>query len=99
MGGRTNLHDEGRSGRPSVMSDDLFQNADQKFVKDGASQFQSFRVNFHKCHALFSTRLSQLGYAITSFEQEGFRKLSRVSIKRREWLRFCFLRAVPQRWQ
>jgi hypothetical protein len=35
-------------------------------VKDGASQFQNFRVNFHKFHALFSTRLSQLGYAITS---------------------------------
>jgi hypothetical protein len=37
----------------------------KKIVKEGASQFQDFRVNFHKFHALFFTRLSQLGYAIT----------------------------------
>jgi hypothetical protein len=28
-------------------------------VKHGASQFQNFRVNFHKFHAPFSTRWSQ----------------------------------------
>jgi hypothetical protein len=28
-------------------------------MEDGASQFQNFGVNFHKFHALFSTRLSQ----------------------------------------
>jgi hypothetical protein len=33
----------------------------KKFMKDGSSQLQNFRVNFHKYHALFSTRLSQLG--------------------------------------
>jgi hypothetical protein len=48
-------------GRPSVVSNDLVRSVDQKFVKDGASQFQSFQVNFDKFHALFSTRLSQLG--------------------------------------
>jgi hypothetical protein len=47
-------------GRPSVVSYDLVQSVDKKFVKDGASQFQNFRVNFHKFHALFSTRLSQV---------------------------------------
>jgi hypothetical protein len=41
---------------PSAMSDDL-----KKFMKGDASQFQTYRVNFHKFHALFSTRLSQLG--------------------------------------
>jgi hypothetical protein len=45
----------------SVVSDDLVQSVDQKFVKDGASQFQNFCVNFHKFHTLFSTGLSQLG--------------------------------------
>jgi hypothetical protein len=58
--GWTNVHDEERSGRPSVVSDDIFKLLTKKFVKDGASQFQNFRANFHK-HALFSTRLSQLG--------------------------------------
>jgi hypothetical protein len=59
------------------MSDDLVQSVDKKkkIVKDGASQFQNFYVNFHKFHALFSMRLSQLGYAIiTSFAQDGFQK-------------------------
>jgi hypothetical protein len=31
------------------------------FVKDGASKFENFHVNFHKFHALFCMRLSQLG--------------------------------------
>jgi hypothetical protein len=53
--GRTNIHDEEWSGRSSIVSDY------NKFVKDGASQFQNFRVNFNKIHALFSTRLPQLG--------------------------------------
>jgi transposase len=66
--GRTNVHDEKRSGRPSVVSDDLVRSVDQtkKIVKDGASQFQKFHVNFHKFHAFFSTRLSQLDYVIAS---------------------------------
>jgi hypothetical protein len=38
--GRTNVQDEERSGRLSVMSDDPVQSVEQKkFVKDGASQF------------------------------------------------------------
>jgi hypothetical protein len=56
--GRTDVHDEERSVQPSVVSDDIVQSVDQKSVKDGASQFRNFRVNFHKFHALFSTRLS-----------------------------------------
>jgi hypothetical protein len=35
-------------GRPSVMSNDLVQRVDHKILKDGASQFQNFQVNFHK---------------------------------------------------
>jgi hypothetical protein len=58
---RTNIHDESRSVRPFAVSDDLVQSVEQKNVKDGASQFQNFHVNFHKFHALFSMRLSQLG--------------------------------------
>jgi hypothetical protein len=61
---------------PSVVSEDLVQSVDQKFVKDGASQFQNFYVNFHKFHALFSVRLSHLGKAVTSFAQDRFRKCS-----------------------
>jgi hypothetical protein len=46
-------------GRPSVVSDDLVQSVEQKYVKDGTSKFQNFCVNFHKFHAIFCARLSQ----------------------------------------
>jgi hypothetical protein len=55
------VHDEERSSRSSVVSDGFIQRDDQKFVKDGTSQFQNFHVNFHKFHSLFCIRLSQLG--------------------------------------
>jgi hypothetical protein len=61
----------------------LFKMLTKIFVKDGDSQFQNVRVIFHKFHALFSTRLSQLVYAITSFEQDEFGKCSWVLTKRR----------------
>jgi hypothetical protein len=47
-------------GWPSVVMI-LFKVLTRKFVKDGASQFQNFCVNYHKFHALVSTTLSQLG--------------------------------------
>jgi hypothetical protein len=67
--GRTNVHDEERSGRrPSVVIDDLVQSVDKKMCeKTRASQFQNFRVNFHKPHAISSTRLSHLGLGYNKF--------------------------------
>jgi hypothetical protein len=56
--GQANVHDEERSVRPAVMSDDLVQSVDEKFVKEEASQIQNFHVNFHKFCTLLSTRLS-----------------------------------------
>jgi hypothetical protein len=50
--------------QPSVVSDELVQNADKKkkkIVKEVTSRLQNFCVNFHKFHALFSMRFSQLG--------------------------------------
>jgi hypothetical protein len=40
--GRINVHDGERSGRSFVVSVELVQSVDQKFVKGGASQFQNF---------------------------------------------------------
>jgi hypothetical protein len=59
--GWTNVHDEERSGWPSVVNDDLVQSVDQKICERQHLQFQNICVNFHKFHTLFSTRLSQLG--------------------------------------
>jgi hypothetical protein len=55
-------------------------------VKDDPSQFHIFCVNFHKLHALFCKKFSQLGYAITIFAQDGLHKCSPVCTKHREWL-------------
>jgi hypothetical protein len=44
--GRKNIHDEGRSDWPYVVSDDIVQIFYQKFVKDGVSEFRKFHVNF-----------------------------------------------------
>jgi transposase len=59
--GHTGIHDEERSGRPSVVSDDLVKALPKKICEDSTSQFQNFHVNFHKFHALFSMILSQFG--------------------------------------
>jgi hypothetical protein len=57
---RANVRDEERSCRPTVVSDDLVQSVDQQICEKGLSQFQNVRVNFHKFHVIFSTRLSEL---------------------------------------
>jgi hypothetical protein len=57
--GRANyVHEEERSGLPSVVSYDLVQRIDQKICKSSASKFQNFQVYFRKFHTLFSTKLS-----------------------------------------
>ena len=38
--GQENVHDEPRSGRPSVIAEDLVNAMDEKLVKTGDSQFQ-----------------------------------------------------------
>jgi hypothetical protein len=40
-------------------------------VKDDASQFQNFRVNFDKFRAWFPARLSQLSKAVTTLRKMG----------------------------
>jgi hypothetical protein len=65
-------------GRPAVVSDDLLQSVAKKIVKDGASQFQNFRVNFHKFYPLFSTTVLQFGQASKRFAHE-FRKCSQCA--------------------
>jgi transposase len=54
--GCTNVHDEERSGRPSVVSADLVQNVDQKTCERRRFIILEFRVNFRKFYALFSKR-------------------------------------------
>jgi hypothetical protein len=55
--GQTDVHDEERSGQPSVVSDDLVQSVDQKICDRQRLEFWNFCVNFHKFHTLFCTTL------------------------------------------
>jgi hypothetical protein len=68
----------------------------KEFVEDGTSQFQNFLVNFHKFHTLLSKRLSQLGWTIRSFAQDGVLKmLMGVHKMQRMALALTFFRAIP----
>jgi hypothetical protein len=48
-------------GWSSVVSGDLVQSVDQKLCERRCFTISVLLVNFHKFHALFSMRLSQLG--------------------------------------
>ncbi|GBN07123.1 hypothetical protein AVEN_88488-1 [Araneus ventricosus] len=57
--GRTNVHDEARSGRPSVVNDGSVAKVNEKFVKTVGSK-ECFVMSFHKFQKLFCMRLSQI---------------------------------------
>jgi hypothetical protein len=59
--GRTNVHDEERSGWLSVVRDDLVQSVEQRIYEIRRFTISKLSCDFRKLHALFSTRLSQLG--------------------------------------
>jgi transposase len=52
--GQTDVHDEERSGRPSVVSDDLVQSVDQKICERRGLKISELSCEF----PLFSTQLS-----------------------------------------
>jgi len=54
--GRENVHDEERSGRPSLVTDNSFRQLMQKFVKSDVSQWRSCLLIFHRFLRLFCTR-------------------------------------------
>jgi hypothetical protein len=77
----------------------LFKGMTKKTVKDGASQFRNFHVNFHKCHALLSKRITivRLGY-----HKFCARWVPKMLTGAHEMLRMAlafvdFFRAIPQR--
>jgi transposase len=55
--GPKNVHAEERSGRPSVMCDDLVQSVDRKISEKRRFTISELCVKFHKFHALFTIRL------------------------------------------
>jgi hypothetical protein len=64
----------------------------KKNVKDGASQFPNFLVNFHKFHALFLAIFSQLGWlGYRRFCVRLVSKMLKERPKRRNGFRFDLL--------
>jgi hypothetical protein len=64
---QTNVLDEEQSGRPSAVSNDLVQSAEQQICERQHLTMSELCVTFYKFYALFCKRLSQLGWTVTSF--------------------------------
>jgi hypothetical protein len=64
MGGRTNVHGEERSGRPSVVRDDLVQSADQKICKRWRFTISELSCEFPQISRtpLYEIIIVRLGY-------------------------------------
>jgi hypothetical protein len=77
--GRTDVHDEERSGWPSVVSDDLIQSVDQKICERRLFTFSELSCEFSQISQLFSTKLSQLGKAVTSFMLMGVHTMQKMA--------------------
>jgi hypothetical protein len=62
--GRTNVHDEEQSGRPSVVSDDLVQSVDQKVSERRRFTISELSCKFShiSCTILYETVTDRLGY-------------------------------------
>jgi hypothetical protein len=76
----------------------LFKVLTKKLEKDGDSQFQNFRVNFHKFHAVFPTRLSQA--RPSQVLRKMFSENAHGCAQNPEnGYGFDFFRPRPQRWR
>jgi hypothetical protein len=87
--GRTNVHNEERSGWPSVLSDALVQSFDQKICER-----RHFTISELSCELpqISRTLINKLGSTVTSFAQHGFRKCSQVRRKSRDIFSVDFLK-------
>jgi hypothetical protein len=95
--GQTNVHDEERSGQPSVVSNDLVQTIDQTIYENQRCTISQllcefpFTVdcclqNYHKlrCHQFYARWVPKI--------LAGAHKMQRVASA------LTFFRAIPQRW-
>ncbi|GFT18054.1 HTH_48 domain-containing protein [Trichonephila clavipes] len=55
--GRTNIHDEERSGRPSVITDELIQKVDCKVKENRRFTISSYLKSFLLSQEMFFTKL------------------------------------------
>jgi hypothetical protein len=83
---QTNVHDEERSGWPSVVSDDLVQSMDQQICDRQCFPISEFPCEFPQISRTVLYK-NIAGYSVTSFVQDEFQKCSWVRTKHREWLR------------
>jgi hypothetical protein len=73
--GRTNVHDEKRSGPPSVVSDDLVQSVDQSICERRRFTVLELSCEFSQITPTLLYELPQLGWVIiTDFARNRLRK-------------------------
>jgi hypothetical protein len=75
----------------------LFKVLSRKFFRDDTSQFENFRVNFYKFHALLSMRLSQARLS-QILHKVGSENAHRWAQNAENGFGFDVVRAISQRW-
>jgi hypothetical protein len=86
-------------GRLSVVSDDFVRSVDQKICERRRFTISElYRMNLHKFHTLFCTRLSQsrLSLVLLKMSSENFHGCAQNA---GNGFSFDFFRATPQRWR
>jgi hypothetical protein len=74
----------------SAGHEDLVQSVDKKICERQRFTISELSCEFTQISLLFTMRLLQLGYTITSFAQDGFQKCSWVCTKCIDWLQLDF---------
>jgi hypothetical protein len=99
MGGRTNVHDEEQRGRPSLVSDDLVQNVDQKMYERRHFTISelSYEITQISGTVLYEVIAVRLGCHKLCARWVPIMLMGEHKTQRIAWA-FDFFRAIPQRW-
>jgi len=84
--GRTDVHDKGGQGRPSLVTDDLVQHVD-KVVRE-QRRFTISELSLESpqvCQTVLYEIITKINLATTSFVPDGCQKCSLVFTKHKEW--------------
>jgi hypothetical protein len=85
--GRINIHDEERSGRPYIVSDDLVESADQKICERRRFTIIELSCEFPEISPTVLDEIITIGPGCHKFRARWVPKMSMGKRKRREWLR------------
>jgi hypothetical protein len=96
--GRTNVHDEESSGRPSIVSDDLAQ-SDENICERRRFTVSEASCEFPQISRAVLYEIITLAYAITSFTKMGSENAHGCVENAENDFGFDIFRAIPQIWR